>query len=72
MPVVPQFRFELMEDIILSERKNIFGAKPEKHLDARLPREPKFVQQIKPKFVQFCIQDAFLISIPRLASSLRI
>ena len=64
VPVVPQFRFELMEDIILSERKNIFGAKPEKHLDARLPREPKFVQQIKPKFVQFCIQDAFLTNFP--------
>lgn len=64
--VVPQFRFQLNEDNILSENRNSLWWKPKKYLDARLPREPKIVEQLKPEFIQFCTQDAFLTNFPSI------
>jgi glycosyltransferase involved in cell wall biosynthesis len=60
IPVVPQFRYQLKEDNILSVNRKSIWRKDKKYLDARLPREPKVLELLKPKLVQFCSQDAFL------------
>ena len=62
--VAPQFMFELSEDTILD--KNSLWTTRKKYLDARLPREPKIVEVLKPKFIQFCTQDAFLTNFPSI------
>jgi glycosyltransferase involved in cell wall biosynthesis len=64
--VEPQFRFHLSEDIILDQNKNSLWGTRKKYLDARLPREPKIVEVLKPKFIQFCTQDAFLTNFPSI------
>jgi glycosyltransferase involved in cell wall biosynthesis len=60
IPVVPQFRYQLQEDNILSVNRKSIWRKDKKYLDARLPREPKVLELLKPKLIQFCSQDAFL------------
>jgi glycosyltransferase involved in cell wall biosynthesis len=66
IPVIPQFRFQLDKDNITSKNRNNIWSKRKKNLDAELPREPKVVEQLKPKFIQFCSQDAFLTNFPSI------